>query len=281
MGRYILTVAFALSVVLTGSAKVTNISDVNAARNLFGSDGIRRASSPLVLLIYDDSAAGKEYKLAAEKAGNKYAEVQIYTVPAELCDSLSESEFLLKFSISETPRFYFVYSDRISSMNSYDFSFYWPMIYIYTPSSPGFQISDVESAVKSLSVFIKALALDWQGQYKKALDLFLKAFSDSHWQTPRAAYHIGSIYAYHYDKLDKKYYNHRSHYEYMAYYYFRKGGYEYGDPEAFYQLGICYEIERGVERDLPTAYECYRIAGKIGHKEALDSANRLEYELGY
>lgn len=40
-------------------------------------------------------------------------------------------------------------------------------------------------------------------------------------------------------------------------------------PEATFNLGVCYELGMGIQRNLRNAMECYRAAANLGHKKAM------------
>lgn len=40
-------------------------------------------------------------------------------------------------------------------------------------------------------------------------------------------------------------------------------------PEATFNLGVCYELGVGLEKDMKSAMECYRAAASLGHKKAM------------
>lgn len=42
-----------------------------------------------------------------------------------------------------------------------------------------------------------------------------------------------------------------------------------GHPEATYNLGLCYELGTGVDKDSSKAMECYKKAAKLGHNKAM------------
>lgn len=40
-------------------------------------------------------------------------------------------------------------------------------------------------------------------------------------------------------------------------------------PEATFNLGVCYELGMGIQKNLKNAIECYRAAANLGHKKAM------------